>query len=440
MHPPNVQRLKAVTTRLTSSFWIMGLLIAGTSNAEVVPVGGEFQVASLPGFYTFISNPDVELEPSGELLVSYTIDSVRFPPYNELLVFDADDNEGAVSPLPNLPDPTQVARSPDGGFVVVWGDYFSRDQTLRAQRLDTEGTSTGDELVLANLSTRGPWSTFFHRDGRFQVVWYQNPSLWTQQFSPEGAALNTPTALTEQWLEDFAPASHYGLVAVKSVSTDEAGLEILGQRYDSLGMPQGSPFWVNTTTTGDQEAPAVASAPDGSFVVVWEDDDNLSIHGQRFAGNGSRRGPELAIAADPSVAHYGPDVVMTDDGSFFVTWSAYEPGTPDSVWIRQFDACGSPKGDPVLVTTVESPAGLYSPTVAWAAPDKLTVAWVTSTPDVGRINATALWYRRLEVQNPGWAGPYAYVGNLAKGAKAFAVRAQCPSELAKKSLHLEMEP
>jgi hypothetical protein len=62
---------------------------------------------------------------------------------------------------------------------------------------------------------------------------------------------------------------------------------IQGRRYASDGSAVSAQFQVNTYTTDDQLAPAVAAAPDGDFVVVWAsyggDDDYSSIQAQRFS-------------------------------------------------------------------------------------------------------------------------------------------------------------
>jgi hypothetical protein len=45
-------------------------------------------------------------------------------------------------------------------------------------------------------------------------------------------------------------------------------LGVSGRRFDAAGLPEDGDFQVNTYTTQAQRFPAVASASDGSFVVV----------------------------------------------------------------------------------------------------------------------------------------------------------------------------
>ena len=59
-------------------------------------------------------------------------------------------------------------------------------------------------------------------------------------------------------------------------------------------LPVGSQFQVNTYTTNTQSFPAVSSAADGDFAVVWESWGSSlgdtwfdSVHARRYAADGS---------------------------------------------------------------------------------------------------------------------------------------------------------
>src|SRR5205823_125788 len=60
------------------------------------------------------------------------------------------------------------------------------------------------------------------------------------------------------------------VVVWSSAGQDGDGWGVYGQRFDARGTALGGEFRVNSTTAGDQNRPAVAVAPDGSFVVVWQ--------------------------------------------------------------------------------------------------------------------------------------------------------------------------
>jgi Ca2+-binding RTX toxin-like protein len=61
---------------------------------------------------------------------------------------------------------------------------------------------------------------------------------------------------------------------------------------------------------------AIASADDGSFVVVWESHDNHSILAQRYDSSGNTVGSQLTVAANGS----SPAVTYTDDGAITICY------------------------------------------------------------------------------------------------------------------------
>ena len=80
---------------------------------------------------------------------------------------------------------------------------------------------------------------------------------------------------------------------------DGTGYSVHGQRYDSTGAPAGTEFRANTYTFFDQGFPAVSSASDGRFVVVWrslnQDSVGFRVRGQRFDSAGNTSGTEFRV-------------------------------------------------------------------------------------------------------------------------------------------------
>ena len=123
----------------------------------------------------------------------------------------------------------------------------------------------------------------------------------------------------------------------------------------------GAEFQVNTTTAGSQVNPAVASNLAGSFIVVFDDREQVgpstfvqSLRGQRYAPDGTQVGGELTLeSGDPDVTDpTNPDVAMHPDGSFVATWEAADLADGDlNVYARRWDATGVPLGPEVQVNT-----------------------------------------------------------------------------------------
>ncbi|HEY7036337.1 MAG TPA: hypothetical protein VH482_33725 [Thermomicrobiales bacterium] len=100
-------------------------------------------------------------------------------------------------------------------------------------------------------------------------------------------------------------------------------------------LPLGGEFEVNSYTTGSHYQPAVASAPDGSFVVVWRSPDEGSVGsgiiGQRFSNTGERLGAEFLVnGSTTTLEALAPAITAGSNGSYVVVWTGTD-GTDTQV-------------------------------------------------------------------------------------------------------------
>lgn len=120
--------------------------------------------------------------------------------------------------------------------------------------------------------------------------------------------------------------------------------------------PIGSEFLVNTTTIGNQIQPAVSSAADGRFVVVWDGETaggSLNdIYAQRFSANGEKLGAEVRVNTDIGERQGNPAVAMDAQGNYVVIWdSAKHTAAGTGKYARAFYADGTPRGDQFKVNS-----------------------------------------------------------------------------------------
>jgi hypothetical protein len=121
---------------------------------------------------------------------------------------------------------------------------------------------------------------------------------------------------------------------------------------------------VNTYTTGRQTVPAVAADAAGNYIVVWErqpsaSSQSLEVHGQRFSTAGAPLGDEFQVAASSNQRDLAPDVAMSPDGSFVVTWRDYDENSYPRIAARAFDSSGSPRGEPAFVDAEPEVGGFF---------------------------------------------------------------------------------
>jgi hypothetical protein len=133
---------------------------------------------------------------------------------------------------------------------------------------------------------------------------------------------------------DYRPVTRFGVFA---------------RRFDPSGFPLGPEFRVNSHTTGQKDRPAVAMAPDGYFVVVWDselqDPGPWAVMGQRFGPFGAAIGAEFRVNTYTTGTQYAPAVAADHDGNFVVVWSSEaQDGSYYGVFGQRYDRTGVPRG------------------------------------------------------------------------------------------------
>jgi len=180
---------------------------------------------------------------------------------------------------------------------------------------------------------------------------------------PAGPAIpvNTDTANWESNPDVAAqPGGSYTVVW----SVGPPGNAIRSRRFDSADQPLGGEKLVSTSSE-QEDAPAVAAAPDGSLVVAWESTTSDTAVFQRLEVDGDKIGGEVDVAESTSGGL--PDVAVAPDGTFVVVWAASA-----GVRARRFDANGAPLTGDVVVGSGDASA---APSVAIDSAGRVFVAW-----------------------------------------------------------------
>jgi acetyltransferase-like isoleucine patch superfamily enzyme len=169
--------------------------------------------------------------------------------------------------------------------------------------------------------------------------------VFAQRYDPSGRALGGQFAVHN------GNGSGHGYPAV-ATAPDGSSLvvwhggaigrrEILGQIFDSTGRRRGSQFVVNTRTDGDQSRPAVAAGGDGGFLAAWESSSGNGareeVSGQFLRSSGARLGGELQLSTSDKGRPAHPAVAVGADGSAIVVWqTTFGRGGHPAVFARRF--------------------------------------------------------------------------------------------------------
>lgn len=234
-----------------------------------------------------------------------------------------------------------IAMNADGDQVVVWMNIslFGDTMSIRGQRIDSGGVYQGSEFLINTTNTdyMGYPSVAMAYDGSFVVVW-------------------------------------------QSLDQDGSGQGIFAQRYTSSGATEGSEFQVNTTTTGNQQAPDIAIDSAGNFVVVWEsygqDGDDYGIYAQQFFSNGSTNGSEFLVNATTSSNQEAPAVTMSYDGEFIITWTGHnQDGSYSGVYMQVYDSVGAAYGSESQVNSTTSDFQQFAAPAINPSASTMVIAW-----------------------------------------------------------------
>jgi hypothetical protein len=266
----------------------------------------------------------------------------------------------------------------DDGFVVAWQGYaldlyFQRD--VFARRHDRFGVALGNELTVnQNLAGSQRAASVAALGAGFVVVWSDPYGVYGRRFDGGGEPVGDQFQINTyaggyQYYTDVDGAAAGFVVVWDSFGQDGYNRGVFGRRFDSLGGGLGTEFQVGTVTSGTEGEPAVASAADGSFVVVWRDSARGSVS-RRFDSLGAAVGGEL-VASDLSGR---PDLAVRSDGGWVVVGEGMDGSYFPGIFARHFNSAGAPVGDRFQVNTYTFD-GQRMGSVAVREDDTFVVAW-----------------------------------------------------------------
>jgi hypothetical protein len=191
--------------------------------------------------------------------------------------------------------------------------------------------------------------------------WLLRPNVQTPcaSFEPleQRLQFSAPTPVDSQFQVNTLTASHQRHSAVATAPdgsfvivwdsiTDGSVAGVYGQRYNTSGQKVGVEFQINTYTTSFQQYSDIAIDSKGNFVVVWEstgqDTSNLGVYGQRYDSSGDKLGGEFQVNTYTLSNQKSASIAMNDDGSFVVAWQSMgQDGNLDGIYAQRYDASGA---------------------------------------------------------------------------------------------------
>ncbi|ESQ91768.1 hypothetical protein ABAC460_05360 [Asticcacaulis sp. AC460] len=181
--------------------------------------------------------------------------------------------------------------------------------------------------------------------------------IYAQRYNASGVAQGSETRVNTYTSGDQYRSAAIGLsgggyvIVWESSDQDGDDFGIYIQRFNASGVAQGSETRVNTTTAGLQSFPWISTLSDGGFVVAWyglNTTGSYEVYAQRYNATGVAQGSESIINTTTSGAQVNPIVATLVNGDYVVAWaSAGQDGDGQGIYRKHLQA----NYEPVLTGT-----------------------------------------------------------------------------------------
>lgn len=156
---------------------------------------------------------------------------------------------------------------------------------------------------------------------------------------PQGE-LTITDAVEVQEFASITTLADGGFVVVwdSNQNSQSSNFDIYGRRYYASGNPVGAEF-VISNAANQELFPSVTALVDGSFVVIWQDNENAlqkDIHGRLFRVDGT---DSEFVVSDATGTQSNPTVTALADGGFVVAWDDSQTNSPN-IYGRRYGADG----------------------------------------------------------------------------------------------------
>jgi len=246
--------------------------------------------------------------------------------------------------------PQAVAADAGGRFLVTWGrpdamslpemaarvyDSSGTAQTAAFPVLPPGGIQFGAEVASAGLGTFVIAAVTRHAE----YTHVTGGGIFDAFGMPQGNSFSRPAAMWSVRPSVGAkPDGAFVLVSARSAVS--GSVDVLAQRYDPAGSPQGSELQVAAVAPPTSDV-TVASQPEGEFLVAWDsypaDGSALAVVARHYDAAGNATAAEFLVNSYTTNGQAGPAVAALGNGHFVVVWrSDQQDGNSYGVFGQRF--------------------------------------------------------------------------------------------------------
>jgi hypothetical protein len=324
-------------------------VLAVPAAAEIQPVGGVMRVNKNHDFRQ--RNPVAAFTSSGALVVwENEVNGIRgafqrldgTPTTSELVLVASETLNGRYEGVLRVRKDPAVAALPNGSFLLAWTEerlllrsapFFEYrevyEQDIFMQRFGANGAPAGARQRV-NARVAGFQTVpkiAVQPNGAAFIAWRVTGSakgISGRFVNPAGQPVGGDIKMTTD-----ATADHVAVAAAKNrflVTWDAlvgAQEDVFARLLNASGQADGPAFRVNPSSPGRQRWPAVATGPDGNFLVAWQsyltNKILVRIYGQSVSPAGGFLGSSFLISTDAGTGQLAPALAPTKSG-FLASW------------------------------------------------------------------------------------------------------------------------
>jgi hypothetical protein len=286
-------------------------------------------------------------------------------------------------------DGYEIARLPDGGLIVVWGNI---DGTISARFYDADGSQTRPDILVAgdplapNLggNVDHPFVAVL-QDGSIVITYEQfdfaGSRIFAKRFDTDGDALSEPVLLhtlnQQASRGGEVTALKDGGFAIGVVQFDGSVQGLFTQRFSAEGVAQTGFLPVNQTTAASQDFIDIAATQAGGHAVVWAsegvDGSSFAVMMRVYDAAGAALTREIAVNQTTIGNQNMPAVVALANGTLAVVWHSVTSVGTAAIAGRLFNPDGTPRSAEFIV---DAGAGTrLNPEIAALDDCGFVVAW-----------------------------------------------------------------
>ncbi len=279
----------------------------------------------------------------------------------------------------------------DGGFITIWRKTVAGGTSdLYYRRFDSAGIAVDTTQYCCRLEESNPemdLNILGEAEGGLSLTYSRDGDIFHRLIQLDGSdlvgefKLNDDEGISTQTDPCIIPLVTGGYLIVWA-DNGTGSYDILARAFESEDRPIGEIFAVNDDTTGHQIRPAAAVAPDGKYLVVWEDRRHgfKDLYAQYFESDGSRLGPNFLVR-DVEELHERkrPAAAFLANGKFVIGWEDH-----GFIKAQLYGSGGAANGETIRVSENASwqdsrgedfDSPLNYPTIATSNRGGFTFAW-----------------------------------------------------------------